>query len=251
MHQILRRLGNGLEDVFPSVLLSGSSRVKSLIKMLESDNEGDHIAGLTELCEIVSVSSEDAVISFPLEQLVPILIRLLQSNSPDVMLLAVRSITLLADVFPSSTECITRHKAVPVLCEKLLAIEYIDVAEQSIQALEKLSRSHAKVLLRDGALVAVLSFIDFFQIGMQRVAVSTAANICSAAEKSISEESDEALNQACPILINLLSSPDSTIMKKVSQSLTHIVKAYSKSAKKSESLSKLGLIDILLSKVRW
>ena len=33
-----------------------------------------------------------------------------------------------------------------VLCSRLLAIEYIDLAEQSLQALEKLSHEHPQVL---------------------------------------------------------------------------------------------------------
>jgi hypothetical protein len=34
---------------------------------------------------------------------------------------------------------------VSVLCGRLLAIEYIDLAEQSLQALEKLSHEHPQV----------------------------------------------------------------------------------------------------------
>ena len=40
---------------------------------------------------------------------------------------------------------IVRHGAVTVLCGRLLAIEYIDLAEQSLQALEKLSYEHPQV----------------------------------------------------------------------------------------------------------
>lgn len=35
------------------------------------------------------------------------------------------------------------------------------------QALEKLSHDHPGSLLRNGALVAVLSYVDFFQVGWQ------------------------------------------------------------------------------------
>ena len=66
-------------------------------------------------------------------------------HSPDIMLLAARAITHLADVMPAACSSIVRHGAVAVLCGRLLAIEYIDLAEQSLQALEKLSHEHPAV----------------------------------------------------------------------------------------------------------
>ncbi len=49
------------------------------------------------------------------------------------MILAARALTFLADVLPSSCTSIVRHGAVPIFCERLLNIEYIDLAEQSLQ----------------------------------------------------------------------------------------------------------------------
>ena len=61
------------------------------------------------------------------------------------MLLAARAITHLADVMPAACSSIVRHGAVAVLCSRLLSIEYIDLAEQSLQALQKLSQEHPQV----------------------------------------------------------------------------------------------------------
>ena len=69
------------------------------------------------------------------------------------------------------------------------------------QALEKLSHDHPGSLLRSGALLAVLSYVDFFQTGVQRVAVATAANMCRGL--TVAEHADAA-TAAAPILINLL-----------------------------------------------
>ncbi len=49
------------------------------------------------------------------------------------MLLAARALTFLADVFPPAAASIIRHGAVPAFCARLLTIEYIDLAEQSLQ----------------------------------------------------------------------------------------------------------------------
>ncbi len=66
-------------------------------------------------------------------------------HNPDMMLLAARALTFLADVMPASASSIVRHGAVTVLCARLLSIDYIDLAEQSLQALEKLSHEHPQV----------------------------------------------------------------------------------------------------------
>lgn len=66
-------------------------------------------------------------------------------HNPDLMLLAARAITFLADVMPATAASIVRNGAVQVLCARLLAIDYIDLAEQSLQALNKLSLEHPSV----------------------------------------------------------------------------------------------------------
>lgn len=54
-------------------------------------------------------------------------------HNPDIMLMAARALTFLADVLPQSCSAIVRHGAVPAFCARLLTIEYIDLAEQSLQ----------------------------------------------------------------------------------------------------------------------
>lgn len=48
--------------------------------------------------------------------------------------------------------------------------------------------------------MAVLSYLDFFQTGVQRVAVATAATMC----RSITTDNIDAVSTAVPILTNLL-----------------------------------------------
>src|SRR5690349_19876144 len=100
-------------------------------------------------------------------------------HNPDIMLLAARALTFMADVLPTFCAAIVRHGAVPAFCARLLTIEYIDLAEQSLQALEKLSHEHPQALLQNGGLMAVLSYLDFFPTGVQRTAVATAATMCT------------------------------------------------------------------------
>lgn len=54
-------------------------------------------------------------------------------HQPDIMLLAARAMTFMADALPASCGAIARHGAIPVFCARLLTVEYIDLAEQSLQ----------------------------------------------------------------------------------------------------------------------
>ena len=65
-----------------------------------------------------------------------------------MMLLACRSITHLIDILPAACASVVHNQAVPALCAKLLNIEYIDLAEQAMSALEKLSVEHGIVRSR-------------------------------------------------------------------------------------------------------
>ena len=69
-----------------------------------------------------------------------------------------------------------------------------------LQALEKLSHEHPAACLRHGGLLATLSYLDFFQTGVQRVAVATAANMC----RCLTSENTEAVSSAVPMLTSLL-----------------------------------------------
>jgi E3 ubiquitin-protein ligase TRIP12 len=224
----------------------GGSRIKTILAMLREEDEGQHLTGLNELCEYLAVATEETMVSFPIDQTVSILITFLgHEHNPDVMLLAARALTNLADVFPPACSYIIRHGAVPAFCARLLNIEYIDLAEQSLQALEKLSHEHPGSLLRAGALVAVLSYVDFFQTGVQRVAVATAANIC----RGLSTEFVDAVSTAAPILIGLLSYSDAKIVDSACLALTRISDAFSRSPEHMEMLVGFGLISSIVEMV--
>ncbi|KAL2558541.1 HECT domain-containing protein [Forsythia ovata] len=55
-------------------------------------------------------------------------------SNPDIVLLALRAMIYLCDVNPRSSSFLVRHDVVPVLCQRLMAIEYLDVADQAMFA---------------------------------------------------------------------------------------------------------------------
>lgn len=70
-------------------------------------------------------------------------------HNPDIMLLAARAMTFMADALPASCSIIMRHGAVPIFCARLLTIEYIDLAEQSLQVRDRLMQSPSPLWMTD------------------------------------------------------------------------------------------------------
>lgn len=97
---LLRKLGGGFEDMIPGMSGSrikvgwardGTARpspacarrsqapplaAQGIISNLkQAEDESSQLTALTDLCELLSVSTEDAMAVFPVEQVVPLLVR--------------------------------------------------------------------------------------------------------------------------------------------------------------------------------
>lgn len=239
---LLRKLGAGLDDLLPSSVPSShqSSRLKRILSGLRADGEeGRQVEALTQLCELLSIGTEESLSSFSVDSFVPVLVSLLNHESnADIMLLAARALTHLCDVLPSSCAAVVHYGAVPCFCARLLTIEYMDLAEQSLQALKKISQEHPTACLRAGALMAVLSYLDFFSTGVQRVALSTAANIC----KKLPSDAADFVMEAVPLLTNLLHYHDSKVLEHASVCLTRIAESFASFPDKLDELCNHGLV---------
>ncbi|XP_011088600.1 E3 ubiquitin-protein ligase UPL3 [Sesamum indicum] len=243
---LLRKLGAGLDDLLPSsaVGLASSShqsgRLKKILSGLRADGEeGKQVEALTQLCDILSIGTEDSLSTFSVDSFVPVLVGLLNHESnPDIMLLAARALTHLVDVLPSSCAAVVHYGAVSCFVARLLTIEYMDLAEQSLQALKKISQEHPTACLRAGALMAVLSYLDFFSTGVQRVALSTAANMC----KKLPSDAADFVMEAVPLLTNLLQYHDAKVLEHASICLTRIAEAFASSPEKLDDLCNHGLV---------
>ena len=81
------------------------------------------------------------------------------------------------EALPRSTSVIV--DAIPTFLEKLQSIQCIDVAEQSLSALETLSKKHNKAILHAKGVGACLMYLDFFSLQAQRNALAIVANCCT------------------------------------------------------------------------
>ncbi|CAL4893978.1 unnamed protein product [Urochloa decumbens] len=226
-----------------------AGRFNQMVEAVAAEGAGPDalVAALTELCEALSFCAEDAGGYFPTDAAARALVRRAGGGdgaeaSPDVILLSMRAITYLCDAMPRAADAVVRHGLLPLLCSRLLAIEYLDVAEQCLQAFEKISRRQPAQCLQAGMITAVLTYIDFFTASIQRVAVSAVANAC----RKVPADCSNFVVDSVPTLCNLLQSEDKMVVEKVAACLISIVDSFSSSVDLLDQLCHQGIIEKVL-----
>uniref|UniRef100_A0A915ES34 E3 ubiquitin-protein ligase n=1 Tax=Ditylenchus dipsaci TaxID=166011 RepID=A0A915ES34_9BILA len=164
----------------------------SIVEGLRSSNEIRQSEAASELAEMLLLGNEESLPNMPVRDIIQCLMVLLQKDHNfELMLTAARCITNMQEALPRALPIIT--EAIPLLLQKLKRIEYIDVAEQSLIALEVMSRRNAKNILLAvfsycfflapthcffylGGIAATISHVDFFSLPSQRLAFQIAAN---------------------------------------------------------------------------
>ncbi|KAH7151710.1 hypothetical protein B0J13DRAFT_247047 [Dactylonectria estremocensis] len=226
-------------------MMSGlTSRLRELLHNLRHDDLSIQLIALQELSEILLVSNEDNLSGhFAPDSFVKELVILMnKEESPEIMLLACRCLANLMEALPASVANVVYGNAVPVLCQKLLEISFIDLAEQALSTLEKISVEYPTSIVREGGLTACLSYLDFFATGTQRTAVTTAANCC----RNIPEDSFGVVRDVMPTLLNVLSSNDQRVVEQASLCVSGIVESFKYHPSKLEELASVDLLRAVL-----
>ncbi|KAF1733925.1 putative ubiquitin fusion degradation protein [Beauveria bassiana] len=226
-------------------MMSGlTARLRELLNNLREDDLSLQVIALQELSELLLVSNEDNLAGhFSPDAFVRELVQLMnKEESPEVMLLACRCLANLMEALPASVANVVYGNAVPVLCSKLLEISFIDLAEQSLSTLEKISVEYPSSIVREGGLTACLSYLDFFATSTQRTAVTIAANCC----RNIPDDSFPVVRDVMPILLNVLSSNDQRVVEQASLCVSGIVESFKHQATKLEELVSVDLLRAVL-----
>ena len=71
------------------------------------------------------------------------------------------------DIYPSSVNTIINHQGVTALSQKIQSLEYIDLAEKAIKALERISSESANSVLNHANIDIILNMMDFFEYDTQ------------------------------------------------------------------------------------
>ncbi|KAL9603842.1 MAG: hypothetical protein Q9219_000951 [cf. Caloplaca sp. 3 TL-2023] len=232
------------------MVTGSSSKLREILPNLrEKDDPSVQLIALQDLSELLLVSTEDNLSGqFSPDHFVKELVTLMQPNefgeeNPEMMLLACRCIANLMEALPSSTANVVYGGAVPVLCQKLLEIHYIDVAEQALSTLEKISVEFPSSVVREGGLTACLTYLDFFATPTQRSAVTTAANCC----RNIPQDSFKVVRDVMPILLNVLSSSDQKVVEQGSLCVSRIIESFKHHQDKLEELVSTDLLKAIRS----
>ncbi|GAW23989.1 hypothetical protein ANO14919_135680 [Xylariales sp. No.14919] len=245
--------GSGLSSTLRALtgMMSGlSPRLRDILNNLRQKGDSSvQLIALQELSEILLVSNEDNLSGhFSPDAFVKELVVLMQPNeftgeeSPEIMLLACRCLANLMEALPASAANVVYGGAVPVLCRKLLEIQFIDLAEQALSTLEKISVEYPTSIVREGGLTACLSYLDFFATSTQRTAVTTAANCC----RNIPEDSFPVIKEVMPILLNVLGSNDQRVVEQASLCVTRIIESFRYQSSKLEQLVSVDLLRAIL-----
>ncbi|CAO1616657.1 unnamed protein product [Parajaminaea phylloscopi] len=161
----------------------------------------------------------------------------------EMTLLACRCLANLLEAMPYAAHVIVGVGAIPVLLSKLTEIEFIDLAEQTLQTLEKVSAEMPTSIVSEGGLMAMLQFIDFFNIHIQRTAMTAAANCC---RRLTTQQFDKA-RDVVPIIRNILSYADQRLVESACKCIVRIVESYRHQPELLEQLIDKDLVQALNS----
>ncbi|RAL17332.1 HECT-type E3 ubiquitin transferase UFD4 [Aspergillus homomorphus CBS 101889] len=231
-------------------MMSGmSSRLRDILNNLRmKDDPSIQLIALQELSDLLLVSNEDNLSGqFSPDPYVKELVALMQPNdfgeeNPEIMLLACRCLANLMEALRGSVANVVYGGAVPVLCQKLLDIQFIDLAEQALSTLAKISVDFPASIVREGGLTACLTYLDFFPTSTQRTAVTTAANCC----RNLPHDSFPVVRDVMPILLNVLSSNDQKVVEQGCLCVSRIVESYKHKPEKLEELIEPAMLKAVL-----
>ena len=241
--------GFGL-SAMAGMLSSQAGQLKSLLASLREPDPSVQLIALNELATILSMSTEESLAGYiQTDAFVAELVNLMRGpnafgeENPETMLLACRCLANLMEALPSSTANIAYSGAIQVLCQKLLEIQFIDLAEQALSTLEKISKEFPTSIVREGGLAACLTYLDFFSTNVQRIAVNTAAN-CA---KNIPPDSFTIVRDIIPTLQNIIAGSDAKVVEAGCLCLTRIFESFRLHPDRLEELLQPDLLDVILN----
>jgi len=239
---------NTMENLdFNSVSVATKSQWQAILNGIKSDDDETlRLQCLMELCNHLVVLTEDHLNGFKVDQFVPPLVSIIQnSQDPNLMLFVCRAFSHLLEALPTSVGHLVRNGAIPALCEKLLAVEYIDLAEQVINALLKISeiQNGAIEILKSGGLTALLTYLDFFSIDIQYKATQTATNVLSI----IPNDCFDIVRDSIGLFNQLLDHQDIKVLTNACICVYRIIKALSSSKSDLNQIRDLGIVNKLIN----
>jgi len=217
---------------------SAMSKAQQLLTGLQATgDESRQLQAVIEISQLLVMGNEDTLAGFPIRQVVPALIVLLKmEHNFDLMNNSCRALTYMMEALPRSSAVIV--DAIPTFLEKLQVIQCMDVAEQSLTALEMLSKKHHKAILHAKGVPACLMYLDFFSISAQVKALTVTANSC----QGLQAEEFTLVQDAIPIISSRLKNDDKKSVDLACQALSRLADSYKLD---KDRLAEIGKPEVL------
>lgn len=230
LEQMQRALERMMEAAGGSAALQGRNRVRKEIqqileKVSRMDDDADQYQGLQELCNQLNMATEETLMAIRPDQFVPPIIACLgKSYNIELMLVAARSLTYMIDAIPMTAMSIVSGSGLGLLMERLRGIIDIEVTEQCLMCADKLVRGGvAHLILAAGGVEAMLSFVDFFGLSVQRRAWASVAEMC----RKVDGRSFPHVQSSMPLIRQNLRHEDSKIAESALLTFLRIIKGLS------------------------
>uniref|UniRef100_A0A7E4VH56 E3 ubiquitin-protein ligase n=1 Tax=Panagrellus redivivus TaxID=6233 RepID=A0A7E4VH56_PANRE len=153
-------------------------RYANILEGLRSTNDIRQTEAATDLAELLLMGNEESLPNLPVREIIQQLNVVMQrENNLELTLLCVRCVSNMLEAAPRAINVIV--DCIPTLLLKLKHIECIDIAEQTLIALEVMSRRNAKSILHAGGFSDAVMHVDFFSMPSQRLVYQIAANCAS------------------------------------------------------------------------
>lgn len=227
MHHLLNR----------TIGSNSTSKAQHLLQGLQSTDESQQLQAAIEMCQMLVMGNEDTLAGFPIKLVVPALINLLRmEHNFDIMNNACRALAYMLEALPRSSATVV--DAIPVFLEKLQVIQCMDVAEQSLTALEILSRRHSKAILQANGVSACLTYLDFFSMNAQRSALAITSHCC------LNMQSDEFhfVRDSLPQMARLLTQQDKKCVEYVCTAFYRLVESFQHEPSKLQEIATKDLL---------
>jgi hypothetical protein len=253
---------------------SNSNASKLLKRIKNRNNTKEQLEALERLADILCVTTEDMFYGngppdlegFNLNEFVKALLDVLKDDKDEyyeptteydnfdgneeninAMMMACRCFCNLIEALPSSTTTIVRYDGINVFTDKIKNIKYIELAEQIMSVLDKISSDFPKVVLKDDVIPIVLKYIDFYNLHVQRYVMNIVKNGCSGLVKYGNEKTYVTIKEAMSTFERILTYSDEKLIESCTLCYSHISKWLCNSREKSEEIFSIDVMKTILS----
>ena len=156
--------------------------IEKFFQSIESGDEPEIVQSLAFLSSEFSMVEEQILATQPLDKVLNLLLRCLNSGNSEVLLQSMTCITLILDTLPELSEIVVHYGGIQLICEKMNNFGFIDLSEQAVRALEKISFEFPMDTLEARAIESVVAIIDYFDLEVQKKILNIMCNSIRALE---------------------------------------------------------------------